>query len=147
MLATWLKTQSVNILAAHAPDTANLASAMKKLPSRLLAAALLLALYVGGQALWVNIMHHQFQDDVTEAAAQIGGKIGLKPPSTDDDLRARLLRDAADCGIQLTPQQIQISRHESDGNWSITISVDYAVSIGVPGIRYPLRFSVSATRS
>jgi hypothetical protein len=147
MLATWLKTQSVNILAAHAPDTANLASAMKKLPSRLLAAALLLALYVGGQALWANIMHHQFQDDVTEAAAQIGGKIGLKPPSTDDDLRARLLRDAADCGIQLTPQQIQIARHESDGTWAITISVDYTVPIGLPHPQYPLNFSVSSART
>jgi hypothetical protein len=67
---------------------------MKMLPSRLLAAALLLALYIGGQAVWANIMHHQFQDDVNEAAAQIGGKIGLKPPSSDDDLRARIVRDA-----------------------------------------------------
>jgi hypothetical protein len=120
---------------------------MKKLPSRFLAAALLLALYIGGQAVWANVLHHQFQDDVNEAASQIGGKIGLKPPSTDDDLRARILRDAADCGIQLTPQQIQIRRHESDGNWAITISVDYTVPIGVPGLRYPLVFSVSSTRT
>jgi hypothetical protein len=120
---------------------------MKKLPSRLLGAALLLALYIGGQAVWANIMHHQFQDDVNEAAAQIGGKIGLKPPSTDDDLRARILRDAADCGIQLTPQQIQIARHESDGNWAVTISVDYTVPIGVLGVHHQLNFSVSSSRT
>jgi hypothetical protein len=114
---------------------------MKKLPSRLLGAALLLALYIGGQAVWANIMHHQFQDDVNEAAAQIGGKIGLKPPSSDDDLRARIVRDAADCGIQLTPQQIQIAQ------LAVAISADYSIPIGVPGLHYPLSFSVSSSRT
>jgi hypothetical protein len=120
---------------------------MKKLPTLLFAAALLLAMYIGGQAVWANVMHHQFQDDVNEAASQIAGKIGLKPPSTDDDLRARLIRDASDCGIQLAPQQIQITRRQSDGNWDITISVDYTVPIGVPRLHYPLNFSASSSRS
>ena len=120
---------------------------MKKLRAVAAATFLLLALYVCGQAVWANLMHHQFQDDVNEAASQIAGKIGLKPPSTDDDLRARLIRDAADCGIPLTPAQIQITRRESEGNWDITVSVDYTVPIGVPHLHYPLYFSVSSTRT
>lgn len=107
----------------------------------------MLAFYVCGQAVWANIMHRQFQDDVNEAASQIAGKIGLKPPSTDEDLRARIIHDAADCGIQLTPEQIHIERRQADGNWDITISADYTVPIGVPGLHYPLSFSVSSTRS
>ncbi len=93
-----------------------------------------------------QIENRELQSDLREVAAQIGGRIGLAAPSTEDDLRNTVIQRAAEHEITLRPDQVEIERVETDGNWGVSISVNYDVSVGLLGARYPMHFNLAASR-
>jgi hypothetical protein len=101
----------------------------------LIAPAVVLVLALLWQIAWANIAHNMLTSDLREATAQIGGRIGLDAPSSDDDLRNLIIKRAADHGIALQPDQITIERFENTENstWGLKVSTDYNVTIGFFG--------------
>lgn len=126
------------------------ASSTVKTPAKILtAAAILLVLALAWQIAWANIAHNLLTSDLREATAQIGGRIGLDAPSTDDDLRNLIIKRAADHGIALHPDQITIERFENTGDntWGVKVSTSYDVAIGFFGLAYPMHFSDTSSHS
>lgn len=79
--------------------------------------------------------NYQFQDDLNTEVRfmQNGGK-------SDDDIKTEIIKKAMDEGLQLTPQQIKITRF----NKSITVEVDYSVHVDLPGYSTDLQFHPTA---
>jgi hypothetical protein len=82
--------------------------------------------------------NYQFQDDLNTEVRfmQNGGK-------SDDEIKASLIKKALDDGFTLTPQQIKITHF----NKTITVQVDYAVHVDMPGYSTDLKFHPSATNT
>jgi hypothetical protein len=112
---------------------------------------LIVLVVVAASIVWqvaaAQIEYRELQSDLREITAQIGGRIGLDAPSSDDDLRNLVIRRAADSGITLQPEQVTIRRIETNGDWGVSVAVDYDISIGLLGVAYPMHFSLSASHS
>lgn len=103
------------------------------------------ALSIVWQVAAAEVEYRELKSDVRETAAQIGGRIGLAAPSTEDDLRNTVIQRAADHGIALRPDQVGIERVQSDGNWGVSIAVNYDVSVGLLGADWPMHFDLAAS--
>jgi hypothetical protein len=136
------------LLRARIPR-ASAAFSVKNLTRLLIVAAIVAALAVVWQIAWANIAHNLLQSDLREATAQIGGRIGLDAPSTEDDFKNLVIKRAADHGIVLTPDQIIVERIQSndDSTWGLKVSTAYDVAIGFFGLTYPMHFTASASHA
>jgi hypothetical protein len=107
--------------------------------------ALALIFNVSWQLSACEIVNAELRDDLVDLAAQGGVRIGLKPPSTDESLRAAILQKAQGYGITLQPDQVTV-RH-IHGIPNIYLAVDYEQRVGLPGFWYVLHFSPSSQRA
>ncbi len=70
-----------------------------------------------------------FQDELQDAAAQLGWRTGVTPPNSDEELRNIVIRKAAKHDIALDPNQVMV-RHTGTGEYtSWYIAVDYTVPV------------------
>jgi hypothetical protein len=122
---------------------------VKTLVRLLIAAAVLATVAVVWQIASAHVAHNLLLSDLREATAQIGGRIGLDAPSTEDDFKNLVIKRAADHGIVLTPDQITVERIQSndDRTWGLKVSTTYDVAIGFFGITYPMHFTASASHA
>ena len=122
---------------------------MKTLVRLLIAAAVLATVAVVWQIASAHVAHNLLLSDLREATAQIGGRIDLDAPSTEDDFKNLVIKRAADHGIVLTPDQITVERIQSndDSTWGLKVSTTYDVAIGFFGITYPMHFTASASHA
>jgi hypothetical protein len=99
------------------------------------------------QVAWANIAYNLLQSDLREATAQIGGRIGLDAPSTEDDLKNLVIKRAAEHGITLEPDQIIVERVQlaDDSTWGVKVSTAYDVNIGFFGLTYPMHFAATSS--
>jgi hypothetical protein len=98
-------------------------------------------IWAGWQIADPEISNVLFQDDLHDAAAQLGLKTGMYAPSSDDELRLSLVRDAWRRDIALDPKQITIRRSGSGVNQTIEISVDYSVPVNLVVYSFVLHFN------
>jgi len=122
---------------------------VKTLVRLLIVAAIVAVLIIVWQVASANIAHNLLQSDLREATAQIGGRIGLDAPSTEDDFKNLVIKRAADHGIVLAPDQITVERIRStdDNNWGVKVSTAYDMPIGFFGLTYPMHFTASASHA
>jgi len=122
---------------------------VKTLVRLLIVAAIVAVLIIVWQVAWANIAHNLLQSDLREATAQIGGRIGLDAPSTEDDFKNLVIKRAADHGIVLAPDQITVERIRStdDNTWGVKVSTAYDMPIGLFGLTYPMHFTASASHA
>jgi hypothetical protein len=122
---------------------------VKTLVRLLIAAAVLATVAVVWQIASAHVAHNLLLSDLREATAQIGGRIGLDAPSTEDDFKNLVIKRATDHGIVLTPDQITVERIQSndDSTWGLKVSTTYDVAIGFFGITYPMHFTASASHA
>jgi hypothetical protein len=122
---------------------------VKTLVRLLIAAAVLATVAVVWQIASAHVAHNLLLSDLREATAQIGGRIGLDAPSTENDFKNLVIKRAADHGIVLTPDQITVERIQSndDSTWGLKVSTTYDVAIGFFGITYPMHFTASASHA
>jgi hypothetical protein len=88
----------------------------------------------------VNII---FQDDLRDAAAQIGPRIGFSAPTSDGDLRAMVFRKAEGHSIHLDPSQVTLQSTGPSESRVVYIKVDYTVPVNL--FVYSFRFHFHPT--
>lgn len=108
-------------------------------------AAVALAITSAWQIANAYISNAELKSDLRAVAAQVGARIGLDAPSSDDDLRDIVIHRAAEDGITLTRDQITVTRTELDSTWTVFIAANYDARIDLPGYSFKLHFSPSAS--
>lgn len=85
----------------------------------------------GWETLEPDITNAVFQDEVRDAAAQLGWRVGLAQPRSDEELRNLVILNAARHDISLSPKQVTV-RHNGTGEYTTWyIAVDYTVRVNL----------------
>jgi len=88
-----------------------------------------------------EVANIKLRDDMQDMASQLGIRIGLSGPKSDDDFRTAVLAKARQYEIELTPEQVIVQRTGSELAGTLSISADYTVPIHLPGISFKLHFT------
>ena len=65
---------------------------------------------VGWEILEPEITNIVFQDELHDLAAQAGARIGLSGPTSDEEIRNAVIRNALRHDISLDPRQVTVRR-------------------------------------
>lgn len=86
-----------------------------------------------------------FQDELKDTAAQLGGRTGMTPVNSDEELRNIVIRRAANHDIVLAPEQVTV-RHSGTGEYTYWyIAADYAVPVNLLVYSFDLHFNPTST--
>jgi hypothetical protein len=88
-----------------------------------------------------NVELHQ---DLRDVAANMGVRIGLSAPSTDDDLRGFVIEKARAHDITLQPSEVTVKVTGEGKSATIYLQVDYAPRISLLVFSFPLHLSTSS---
>jgi hypothetical protein len=92
---------------------------------------------------WDNFELHE---DLRDIAAQGGARIGLLRPSSDDEIRNDVIREAKEHDIQLKPEQVTV-QHSGTAEYPIIyLAADYEAQVKLPGFSFPLHFTPSSAK-
>jgi hypothetical protein len=92
---------------------------------------------------WDNFELHE---DLRDIAAQGGARVGLLRPSSDDDLRNEVIREAKEHDIQLEPEQVTVQR-SGTAEYQVTyLAADYEARVKLPGFSFPLHFTPTSAK-
>lgn len=91
-----------------------------------------------------ELANFELRDDMRDLAAQVGWRIGLNPPNTDEDFRRAVVRKAEEHGIQLEPEQVKVQRSGTDVAPIIYLAADYKVRVKLLGLSFALHFTASS---
>jgi hypothetical protein len=119
---------------------------MRKIILILVLTVLVLAGAVGWQIASCELANVELHDDMRFIAAQIGTRIGLNPPSTDEDLRGAVIRKAKEYEIQLEPEQVTVQRTGTEEAPIIYLAADYKVRVKLLGFPLIFHFTPSSAK-
>ena len=91
-----------------------------------------------------ELANYEFRDELKDVASLNGAKIGLLGRQTDDDLRATVIRKAADHDIVLRADQILVRRSGSEENPKIYLAAKYRARVWMPGISLVFHFTATS---
>ncbi len=98
---------------------------------------------VGWEILEPEITNIVFQDELHDLAAQAGARIGLSGPTSDEEIRNAVIRNALRHDISLDPRQVTVRRGTQDA--PLYLAVDYTVPVNLPGYSFTLHFTPTST--
>lgn len=82
-----------------------------------------------------------FQDELQDMSAQLGTRIGLSPPSSDEELRNLVVRKAEEHGIPLDPKQVTVRSSGPGDHRVIYIAADYKMPVNLFVHLFSLHFT------
>jgi len=109
-------------------------------------AVLALAVVAGWPIASCELANFELHEDMRDLAAQIGGRIGLTPWSTDEELRSAVIRKANEHEIQLEPEQVTVQRTGGAEAQIIYLSADYKVPVNLLGFSFTFHFTPSSAK-
>jgi hypothetical protein len=80
---------------------------------------------------------YSFSDDLKTVAMMDGAST----QKTDDDIRNDVLRKAKEHDLPIEAKQISVQRINTPGLFAVYVSVDYAVTINLPGYPFDMHFN------
>lgn len=102
----------------------------------------------GWQIASAEISSIEFRDDLRYIAAQNAANIGVATPKTDDQVREDVVASAAEYGIQLQPDQIQLQRitiaHYLSNTTRFNLAVSYTRRVNLLLYSFDLHFNQEA---
>ncbi len=104
------------------------------------------AVTVGWQVVSCELANVELRSDLRDLAAQVGDKIGLNAPSTDDDLRSAVMRKANRLQIQLEPDQVTVQHTSATTGPALYLAMDYKARVSLLGLSFTLHFTPSSAR-
>jgi hypothetical protein len=119
---------------------------MRKLKLILGLAVLAFAIVAGWQIGSCQMANLQLRDDLRNLAAQAGARIGLLSPSSDEELRSAVIREAKKYDIQLEPGQVTVQRTGTGEAPIIYLAADYEVPVTLLGYSFSLHFTPSSAK-
>jgi hypothetical protein len=109
-------------------------------------AVLVLAVVVGWPFALCELSYFELRADLRDIASQNAVRIGLAPASTDDEIRATVVRAARKYEIQLGPEQVTLQHTGTAGEPTLYLAADYDVHVKLPGYSFALHFTPSSAR-
>jgi hypothetical protein len=110
------------------------------------AVILVLPAITGWQIGASEIANLELQTDLRDIASQLGPRVGLDAPSTDEDIRSAVIHKAETYDIHLEPEQITVEHTTIGKDSSLTVAVNYNAPIKLPGYSFTMHFSASSAR-
>ena len=107
-------------------------------------AVVVAAVMVGWEILEPEITNIVFQDELHDLAAQAGIRIGLPGPTSDEEIRNVVIRNALRHDILLDPRQVTVRRGTQNAP-ALYLAVDYTVPVNLPGYSFTLHFTPTST--
>lgn len=105
-----------------------------------------LAAIAGWQIGSVYLAYIEHQSDLKDLSSLTGMRIGLVNPRSDDEIKDLVIAKAAERGIHLEPEQINIERIREGTEGEIYISTEYDVRIDVLGFPWTNHFIADSPR-
>jgi hypothetical protein len=109
-------------------------------------AVLPLAAVAGWRISSRELANFELHEDMQYLAAQLGSRIGLTAPSTDEDLRSAVIRKAQEREIQLEPEQVTVQRTGTEEAPIIYLAADYKVRVELLGFSFTFHFTPSSAK-
>jgi len=109
-------------------------------------AALLLVVAICWQIVSAEISNAELQGDMRDIAAQVGSRIGLESPNTDEQLRTAVLHKAEEHGISLTPEQVTVRQTGEGKSVVVFLSADYRSRVNLLVHSFTLHFTPSSNK-
>lgn len=119
---------------------------MRKIKIVLGVAILALAVTTGWQMWSAYYGNLELKEDLRDIAADVGTRIGLSQPPSQDDLRKFVIAKAASHDIQLEPDQVTVKVAGEGKTAVISLAVDYSVPINLLIFSFNLHFNASNAR-
>lgn len=107
---------------------------------------LALAFVVGWQIASSELAYFELRADLRDIASQNAARIGLAPASTDEEIRAAVIRDARKYEIPLEPEQVTLQHTGTAEDPALYVAAGYNVQIKLPGYSFTLHFAPSSVR-
>lgn len=113
----------------------------------ILGLALLVLVSIAGWQIGASeLANIKLRDDMQDLASQLGSRIGLTTPSSDEDFRNAVVAKARQYDIQLAPEQVTVQRTGSGVTATIYLAANYTVPIHLPGFSFTLHFTTESDK-
>jgi hypothetical protein len=119
---------------------------LKKTKLMLGLALLALAFVVGWPIASSELVYFELRADLRDIASQNAVRIGLASASTDEEIRAAVIRDARKYEIQLKPEQVTLQHTGTAEEPALYLAAEYDARIKLPGYSFTLHFAPSSAR-
>ncbi len=117
---------------------------MKKAAIILGIAIIALAAIAGWQIGACYLANVELRSDMKDLASEAGTRIGLNPPSTDEDFRNIVAGKAKEHGIVLKPEQVTVQRTGPPTTEFIYLATEYEQRVSMIGYSFELHFSAAS---
>jgi hypothetical protein len=114
---------------------------MKKLLILFFMVALLLAITTTWQMVANQVANTELQDDMKDIASELGVRVGLSQPKTDNEVRDAVIHKALKYDIRLTRGQVKVSHLGSGAMRTLYLQADYTVPVDLPGYSFDMHFT------
>jgi hypothetical protein len=115
-----------------------------------IAIALLLlgvGVYAGFQIGAAYLANIELTSDLKDLSSLTGVRIGFVDPRTPDQIRDRVIAKAAEDGIHLDPEQVNVDRTGEGKDGSIYLSTAYNARVNLFGYSWTIRFTAASPRT
>jgi hypothetical protein len=109
-------------------------------------AVLVLAVLVGWPIASSELAYFELRADLRDIASQNAAHIGLASASTDEEIRAAVVRDARKYEIPLEPEKVTLQHTGTAEEPTLYLAADYDARIKLPGFSFTLHFAPSSAR-
>lgn len=119
---------------------------MRKLKLILGLALLIFAINAAWQVGSAYIASQELQEDLRDIAGETAARIGLAPPSTEDDLRGFVLQKAQSHDIDLQPDQVTVRFTGAGRATVIYLAADYTTDVNLIFYTLTLHFTPASDK-
>lgn len=105
------------------------------------------AVVAGYKICSVYLANIELSTDLKDLSSLTGTRIGLVDPRSAEQIRGQVIEHAAQYGIHLEPEQINVERNGEGKDGSIYISAAYDTAMNVFGYRWTIHFTAAGPRS
>jgi hypothetical protein len=95
----------------------------------------------------VYLANIELESDLKDLSSLTGTRIGLVDPRSTEQIRDQAIEHAAQHGIPLEPEQVNVERNGEGKDGTISISTEYDTNMNVFGVRWTIHFTAASSRS
>jgi hypothetical protein len=109
-------------------------------------AVLVLVVVVGWPLASSELSYFELRADLRDIASQNAVRIGLAPASTDEEIRATVVRAARKYEIPLGPEQVTLEHTGTAEDPTLYLAANYDVRVKLPWYSFALHFTPTSAR-
>jgi hypothetical protein len=118
---------------------------------KVIAIAVLVLLVMAAVAVYqigsVYLANEELKEDLKDLSSLTGTRIGLVDPRSPEQIRDQVINHAAQHGIHLEPEQVNVERNGEGKDGTIYLSVAYDTPMKVFGYSWTIHFTAASPRT